>query len=97
MIEDFLKKLENYIATYGGNYNQWYAGIAADPKDRLFNGHSVRNGIDPWIHSEAVFSSEIARNIEKMLLAHGFKGAPGGGNDSTCYVYAYKIASHTRQ
>lgn len=97
MVEEFLKRVQEYVVEHGGIYNQWYAGIAVDPKDRLFNGHSVQDGTDPWIHSEFAFESAVARNIEKILLAHGFNGGPGGADSNSLYVYAYKIASHTAE
>jgi len=83
-----------HIRLCGGGYPDWYVGIAAEPKDRLFNSHGVRQG-DAWIHRECD-SSAAAREVEAYFVKTlGAAGGPGGGDYSTTHVYAYKIAPHT--
>jgi hypothetical protein len=79
----------------GASPVSWYAGIAADPDERLFVNHHVRRQGDWWIFRKASSANE-ARAIEQQLLAvAGFQGGPGGGDNSTVFVYAYKVEGHT--
>lgn len=89
-----IQEIENHRQNNGGTRSQWYAGIASDPKDRLFNEHGVVNGQDAWIHRDAG-SSTAARSIEKALLDSGYDGGGGGGDASTRHVYAYKKSWRT--
>lgn len=71
----------------------WYVGIAADPVDRLENGHQVagvseRRGT-PWIYGDAE-SETAARRIEAWFVnVVGTDGGQGGGDHRTTHVYAY--------
>jgi len=86
--------IEIFIRGCSGAYSDWYVGIASDPEDRLFNGHNVdRRGY--WI-SEECENSGIAREIEDYFVnTLHTDGAPGGGDRTTKYVYAYKKTSTT--
>jgi hypothetical protein len=78
----------NYVKTHGGQYSQWYAGIASKPRNRLFDDHRVdERGV--WIYSDCEGSVE-ARRIENHLLGLGFDGGDGGGSYDTRFLYAYK-------
>lgn len=87
--------IEGHMAKCGGTYREWYVGIAADPRDRLFNGHGVREKGDAWILRRAE-SAEVARRVERYFVKTlGTDGGPGGGDASTKAVYAYKKNAHT--
>lgn len=85
---------QNYMAGHSTRYNEWYVGVAADPKARLFNDHAVRERSDAWIF-ETCPSSREAREIEQHFITQGVQGGPGGGDSTTRSVYAYKISNHT--
>ena len=89
-----ISEITAHVTKCGGRYSEWYAGIAADARQRLFSDHAVREGSDAWI-LRPCGSSGVAREIEKALFSLGMKGGPGGGDYSTDFVYAYKIAGHT--
>jgi hypothetical protein len=89
-----LTEIKAYVAKNGGRCSEWYAGIASDARRRLFIDHAVREIGDAWIFWPCG-SSTAARNIEKILFNLGMKGGPGGGDYSTDFVYAYRIAGHT--
>jgi len=89
-----LAEIRAYIAQCGGNYPAWYAGIASNPQERLFSGHSVKERSDCWIY-RTCDSNADARSVENALLSLGAKGGPCGGDDATKAVYAYKIGTHT--
>lgn len=87
--------IDNHIRANGGGYRAWYIGIAADPRDRLFSDHNVNEDGDAWIFRDAG-SESAARDIERQFIALGCRGGDGGGSYQTHYVYAYKMAAHTR-
>jgi hypothetical protein len=92
--EQIKVEIETYIRMCGGSFSEWYAGIASDPEDRLFNEHRVQqNGY--WIYRECE-NSDTAREIEDYFVnVLGTDGAPGGGDQTTKYVYAYKKTVNT--
>jgi hypothetical protein len=92
--EQVYAEINAHIAKCGGGYQGWYAGIAANPRDRLFAAHAVRENADSWIY-RTCDTSDGARTVEQALHTLGAKGGPGGGDSDTKSVYAYKIASHT--
>ena len=96
-IEDIIDEIEGHIENRGGAFSSWYVGIAADARDRLFNDHSVEEEADKWIIRKAT-SSSVARTVEKYFIEEkGTKGGPGGGDENSKFVYAYKIQRHTRE
>jgi hypothetical protein len=92
--QTIIAEIKSYMARNGGSYSQWYAGIATDPKQRLFNDHAVNDKSDVWIYHQCA-SSEVARAIETYFHAQGMKGGTGGGDDNTDYIYAYMITRYT--
>jgi hypothetical protein len=87
-------EIVEYIQKCDRHYSHWYAGIASDPRNRLFQDHNVIEETDPWIFRYCI-SSKAARNVEEALLELGCDGGPGGGDETTDYVYAYLKSSHT--
>lgn len=77
-----------------GKRSDWYVGIAADAKKRLFNDHNVSQQNGRWIYREAD-SSGMARDAESRLHDLGYDGGPGGGDDDTTFVYAYLKTTRT--
>ena len=89
--------IKNYIAQIGGGYINWYTGIAANPRTRLFNDHCVDEKYGNWIYSNELTSQE-AREVEEYFVnTLGTKGDVGGGDNNTKFVYAYKITQNTRE
>ncbi len=94
--QQIISDINNYMKQHGGTNANWYVGIATDPGQRLFNDHNVMENNDLWIYRQAI-SSNVARSVEKAYLDAGCSGGPGGGDDSTSYVYAYKKTRSTKQ
>ena len=93
--QEIISDIKGHIQKGGGGYNAWYVGISQDARDRLFRGHNVMEKGDWWIYRQAS-SSEVAREIESYFVdTLGTDGAPGGGDETTDMVYAYKKAAHT--
>lgn len=89
------QEIDCYIRQNGGGYSQWYAGIATDPRDRLFNDHNVDEKSGAWIYRDCG-SENTARQIEKYFLNLSCEGGAGGGI-SPKFVYAYKTTLNTRE
>lgn len=93
---EITREIADYVQRCGGSQSSWYAGIAADPRQRLFNDHNVNEKSGHWTYRKCASSAE-ARDIEDSFVKGGMKGGPGGGDGDTTYVYAYKITSSTRE
>lgn len=83
-----------HIKKQGGAYSSWYCGIASDWEDRLFNDHQVPREKHWWIALQCHNDGD-AREVESALIKMGCDGAPGGGDETTVYVYAYLKGSMT--
>ena len=94
--DEIIEDIEGHMVKRGGDIDDWYVGIAAKPRERLFDDHSVdeKNGV--WIHRRAS-SDSVARDVEKHFLDQGAKGGTGGGDEESTAVYAYKITSSTQE
>ena len=92
-----VSELKSYMISSGDAWKDWYVGIAADARKRLFNDHAVNEKTDLWIYRQCI-NSTFARQVEDYFVdSLVTKGDKGGGDDSTVYVYAYKISSHSRE
>ena len=94
--KEIIKDIEDHMAKRGGAIGKWYVGIAANPRERLFDDHSVDEENGVWIHSRAS-SDSVARDIEKYFLDKGAQGGAGGGDEDSTAVYAYRITLSTRE
>lgn len=47
--QEIIDEIESHITDCGGGIRGWYVGIATNPKDRLFDDHSVDEEKDAWI------------------------------------------------
>jgi len=56
----------------------------------------VNENSGTWAYEKAD-SAAIARKVEKAYHDAGYQGGPGGGDNSTVYVYAYVITSSTAE
>ncbi len=84
-----------YINNNGGVYSAWYVGITSDYKQRLFTSHAVDERSGAWICCPCD-SATGARNAERHFLERLMcKGGPGGGDDASSYIYAYKVTPGT--
>lgn len=88
--------IDNHIRAVGGVYSAWYVGIAADPNDRLVNGHNANGTANAARYWDAG-DENAARAIEQHFCQKGCRGGGGGGDWRTKYVYVYKISPLTRE
>ncbi len=95
-LQQIANEIDNHIRSEGSGYLAWYCGIASNSQKRLFNGHNVDEKGGWWIYRDAG-SETSARAIEDYFIKKGCKGASGGGDSATRYVYAYKVTVSTRE
>lgn len=98
--EQIIHDIEYHIGFHRDDcdFPNWYVGITAHPEGRLFNEHNVnKDDKCDWIYRRAV-DVRVARRVEKYFVEkHGTQGGPGGGDDRSLFVYAYRVSSHTSQ
>jgi hypothetical protein len=93
--QEIIAKVVAHMQRNGGSNSDWYAGVTADPKVRLFSDHGVHQDGDAWIYEPAE-SEAAARTVESYLInTLATDGGPGGGTNPR-YVYAYKKNEHTK-
>jgi len=93
-LQQIAAEIDDHIRKCGGGYAGWYVGIASVPRDRLFADHSVSEKNGAWIFRDAGFR-QGASAIEDHFLKLGCQGGPGGGDQGTRFVYAYRVTSYT--
>jgi hypothetical protein len=86
-------EIDAYMLKSGVRNGGWYVGITSDVEERLFGDHHVRrDGL--WVHGRCANAAE-ARALETAYHNAGCKGARGGGDNTSVYIYAYVITSTT--
>lgn len=96
--QEIISDIKGYMANFPSNKSSdWYVGIAAIPRERLFIDHNVNEKNGVWIFREAQ-SSNSAREVEQYFFDQlKTSGGPGGGDSTTKFVYAYLITSTTKE
>lgn len=97
---DLITGFTEWLKPLPGSFSDYYVGVAADPKDRLKNGHGVDTDAGAaathWRYDTA-FTSDIARRVEQHFIAQRMQGGPGGGDATSTAVYIYKTTASTRE
>ena len=89
--------INSHIVKSGSkSYTEWYCGITSDIEQRMFTDHNVQKQGAWWIHRRGATDDE-ARNAEITMHDKGCAGSHGGGDESSVFVYAYKITPTTRE
>ena len=95
--DPIVQEILSFVVGYQRTYSDWYIGIAADPRSRLFKDHAVDEKGGPWFFSQAIEENR-ARKIEGYLLRTlGFDGGTGGGDSGFLSVYVYLKTQATTQ
>ena len=85
-----------YMKEFGGEFGDYYVGIAADPKKTLLDVHKVDENADPWLYKQAL-TFYAARTVQdyflRRLKADG-EAVMEGDDDMDC-VYVYKKSERT--
>ena len=85
-----------YIKEFGGDFSDWYIGIAADPKGTMFQTHKVHQDDDIWLHKQAL-TFTACKTIQKYfldILKTDGEAVSEADEDTDC-IYLYKKSSRT--
>ena len=85
-----------YMKEFGGEFGDYYVGIAADPKKTLLEVHKVDEAADPWLYKQAL-TFYAARTVQDYFLRRlKADGEPvlDGDEDMDC-VYVYRKSERT--
>ncbi len=85
-----------HIKEFGGDFADWYVGIAADPATVLHQRHGVHRDDDIWLFKQGL-SFHACRTVQRYFLERlGADGAPPEAVDPhlDC-VYVYKKSPRT--
>lgn len=94
--QQIASSIDSHIRSIGRGYGSWYVGIAADPNDRLINGHNADGNANAARYWDCG-SESVARQVEAAFLNAGCRGGGGGGDHNTRYAYVYIISPTTRE
>jgi len=86
-----------YIKEFGGDFNEWYVGISPDPKNTMFEEHSVHKDDDIWLYKQALTftACKTVQNYFLEILNTDGNAVIDGDEDTDC-VYLYKKSDRTR-
>ena len=87
-VQKLYDEIAAYIKEQSGASSSWYCGITSSWLSRLFEDHQVPKEGHPYIARQC-YTSANARAVETELLKLGCDGAPGGGDETSVYIYAY--------
>ena len=95
-VQQIKHEILTYIYEFGGDFSNYYVGIADNPEEALFETHKLDKTKDPWLYRQAL-SYTAARTIRdyflNLLRVDGALVA--NGNKDTDWVYVYKKSEGT--
>ena len=94
--QQIVNAVDSHIRANGGGYPSWYVGIAADPNDRLINGHNADGNGNAARYWDCG-SDAVARQVESAFINAGCRGGGRGGDRNTKFAYVYRISQTTRE
>lgn len=94
-VDEIIRDIRAHITKEGSPFSDWYVGITSNINDRVFGDHNVSEKDQLYIYCEA-YTVAFARHIEQQFIdVDGTDGGPGGGDEDSVFVYAYKKTSET--
>jgi hypothetical protein len=94
--QDAIQAFLTHADSCGGDYSDWYVGVAADPERTLFEYHLVEPR-GQYMYCRLASFSDAKEAAERCRLLYGTKsGMPFGWQDAI-YLYAYRMTTRTRE
>jgi hypothetical protein len=85
-----------YIYDLGGNFCDYYVGIAEDPEEALSETHKVDKTKDPWLYRQALSPTAARTILDYFLNRLRVDGTLMiNGSESSDWVYLYKKGEGT--
>ncbi len=85
-----------YIKEFESSFEDWYVGIASDPREQMFKIHYVDSKTDIWLYKQAI-SFLACKTVQKYFLENLKTDGvlvTNGGEDMDC-VYLFKKSLKT--
>jgi len=96
-VQQIKYEILGYIKEFDQSFENWFVGIAEDPKETLAEIHGLDLDTDRWIYKQAL-SFAAARTVQRYFLERLKSDgvAIAHGDENLDCVYAYQKARHTR-
>ncbi len=86
---EIIVDIEGQIEKMGGNYNNWYVGLAKDCQESFFQSHLLEDRNDGFLYREA-FTAVCAREIKDYFVTELGASLDPSNSDGGRIVYAYR-------
>lgn len=86
-----------YMKGLGGEFGDWYVGVASDPTASLFQEHGVDQAVDPWIYKPALTpraAKTVLKYFVEVLRTDG--DSPNLEPEGASFAYAFRKTERTR-
>ena len=95
-VESIKSDIKDHIRRIGGEYTDWYVGVARDAPSQLFNHHNVQRDGGAWIIRQA-YGVKAALYVESHFVHRmGAGGGPAVEESDTDFVYAFRKLPGTK-
>lgn len=86
--QEIIDNFKNYIQSRGGNYSNWYIGIACDPEDLFLQLQNLDNQCWDYTH---IYDPQVARQIlDYFINTLGIKETVSSADATADIIYVYK-------
>ena len=83
-----------YIKEFGADFNDWFVGVSAEPKEALFDEHKVDPEQDIWMYKQAL-SLAACKTVQRYFLdtlkTDGTQAHDGSGATDCVYLYRKSV------
>lgn len=91
LVGQTIGKIAGFMKRYGGLRADWYVGVTNDIRRR-----ALEHELSGLVFQEDLFDADIARAVERHFVEQQHTdGAPGGGDEGSTIVYAFKKTPDT--
>jgi hypothetical protein len=96
-VQQIKYELLGYIKEFDQSFENWFIGIAEDPRKTLADVHGLDLDTDRWIYKQAL-SFTAARTVQRYFMERLKTDgvAITQGHENLDCVYAYQKTGHTR-
>jgi len=96
-VQQIKYELLGYIKEFDKSFENWFIGIAEDPRKTLADVHGLDLDTDRWIYKQAL-SFTAARTVQRYFMERLKTDgvAITQGHENLDCVYAYQKTGHTR-
>ena len=86
--QEITDDFKNYIQSRGGNYSDWYIGIACDPEVLSLQLQNLDNQCWNYTH---IYGPQVARQVlDYFINTLGTKGTVSSADATADIIYVYK-------